>query len=325
MEDWRQALRVDPVPLLASSANRAVACFARRDLLGQNGESVETLWHLPRAEKLLRRQQDNGSWKYPGAGGGVRSEEDYSQLETYRSLGILVEMLGFTSEHPAIRKAADYLFTCQTPEGDIRGIYGTQYSPNYTAGMMELLIKAGYEDDPRIEKAFHWLLSVRQDDGGWAIPIRTTGMTYNEAVKQPEPVQPDRAKPFSHLVTGVVLRALAAHSRHRTSQAAGKAADLLASRLFQRDKYPDRGDVTFWEKVSFPFWFTDIVSSLDSLSLMGFSRDDARISHALDWLRNRQRDDGTFQLKLLRNSDKDLDWWVCLAICRVFRRVYGFP
>jgi hypothetical protein len=29
------------------------------------------------------------------------------------------------------------------------------------------------EDDPRLEKGFRWLISMREDDGGWAVPILT--------------------------------------------------------------------------------------------------------------------------------------------------------
>jgi hypothetical protein len=98
---------------------------------------------------------------------------------------------------------------------------------------MELLIKAGYGDDPRIERAFRWLLSIRQTDGGWTIPFLTTGMSWDEGVRAPAPIPPDRSKPFSHLATGAVLRAFADHPAWRQSPAAIQAGALLATRLFQ--------------------------------------------------------------------------------------------
>jgi hypothetical protein len=39
--------------------------------------------------------------------------------------------------------------------------------------ILKLLIQAGYHDDPRIQKGFQWLLSMRQSDQGWTIPILT--------------------------------------------------------------------------------------------------------------------------------------------------------
>jgi len=63
--------------------------------------------------------------------------------------------------------------TCFPPDRGRRlpGFIGNQYAPYYTA-RDALLIKAGYADDPRIEKAFQWLLSMRQTTaaGSSAVP-----------------------------------------------------------------------------------------------------------------------------------------------------------
>jgi hypothetical protein len=204
----------------------------------------------------------------------------------------LVEKYGMTRDQSAMRRAAEYLFLHQTDEGDFRGIYGNQHSPNYSAGIMELLIKAGYEGDARIARGFEWLLDIRQRDGGWAIPLSTVGAKLNALTTNGDTVQPDRAKPFSHLVTGVVLRAFAAHKQPHVSLEARNAGALLGSRLFRRDVYPGRNAADFWSKFSYPFWFTDLLSSLDSLSLLGFNSEDAAISNALDWFVARQRPSG---------------------------------
>ena len=320
MENWRKELRVDPIPSLISAKNKAIECFTRKDILDEKVEPIETLWELPEGKKILNRQQEDGSWKYPGGGKEhLRSREDYNQLETFRILGELVEKYGLNNRHPKIRRAADFLFSRQTDEGDFSGIYSNQYSPNYSAAIMELLIKAGYDGNPRIEKGFKWLLSIRQNDGGWAIPFRTVNAKYADALKA-EIIKPDLAKPFSHLVTGVVLRAFAAHQKYRKSKEAIKAGELLASRFFLKDTYPDRQTPDFWARVRFPFWFTDIVSALDSLSLMEFTEENPNIYGALNWLISRQEDDGLFDLKLQKGKDEDLKFWVCLAICRLFKR-----
>ncbi|MCL5985430.1 MAG: hypothetical protein M1371_02560 [Actinobacteria bacterium] len=322
MERWEKELRVDPIPVLLSSNNTAIDFFARRDLLYENTGSIETLWELPQVKKILNRQLEDGCWKYPGGGKeNLRSKEDYNQLETYRVLGQLVEKYGLNNQHSGIKKAAEYLFSCQTREGDFRGIYGNQYSSNYTAAIMELLIKAGYKDDPRIINGFTWLLNIRQKDGGWAIPLRTVGVKFNNDLMATNTVQPDLTKPSSHLVTGVVLRAFAAHEDYKKTDDAIRAGELLTSRFFKKDAYPDRQTVEYWTRVSFPFWFTDIVSALDSLSLMGFTMKNIFIKDALGKLKNMQRDDGLFELKLLKTGDRELKFWVCLAVCKIFKRL----
>ncbi len=62
-----------------------------------------------------------------------------------RRVAELVEFYGLNKGHDAIRKAAEYLFSYQTEEGEFRGMYGNQYSPNYSASITEFLIKAAYE------------------------------------------------------------------------------------------------------------------------------------------------------------------------------------
>lgn len=145
MEAWRRRLVFDPLPPLIAAESGAIRYYARRDLLGESVPSIASLWELNQVRRLLRKQKDNGSWPYRGARRTyLRSAESYDQLETYRTVGELVEKFGMTCDHSAVRIAADYLFSHQTDEGDFRGIYGTQYSPNYSAAIIELLIKASY-------------------------------------------------------------------------------------------------------------------------------------------------------------------------------------
>jgi hypothetical protein len=324
MSDWLRQFKFDPLPGLVNSENKPISYFARRDVLGEHVESIRNLWELPEAEKIVGRQQHEGSWKYHSAKLDIRSQANYNLLETYRILGVLVEEYGFTREHLAIQKAADFLFGFQTAEGDFRGIFGNQYTPYYSAAIMELLIKAGYGTDMRLERGFRWLLGMRQDDGGWALPARTYGgkdsLTWIEAMKKEEPIEPDRWKLFSHMVTGVVLRAFAVHPKYRKTSEAKAAGELLKSRFFKPDKYPDRRTADFWTKFSYPFWFTDLLSSLDSLSQLGFTSQDPDVNRALRWFLNRQQANGFWRLSLLKTGKKDLSQWIALAICRVFKR-----
>ena len=107
MKTWLKELRVDPIPCLISSKNEAIEYFVKRDLLLKRVEPAEILWKLSEVEKIINRQQEDGSWRYPGGGKEhLRSREDYNQLETYRVLGQLVEKYGFNNQHVRIRKAA---------------------------------------------------------------------------------------------------------------------------------------------------------------------------------------------------------------------------
>jgi hypothetical protein len=317
------------LPALLGCGDTRIVCFTRRDLLDEDSISIEELWNLESARQILRKQLPSGCWRYPNARAKEASPlQDYDQLETYRRLGQLVELFGFNKAHPAVERTAGFLFEKQTVIGDFRGIYGRQYTPNYSAGIVELLVKAGYRGDARIEKAFKWLVSMRQEDGGWAIPFRTSKKQFrsratHKAIRSSETMEPDLTRPSSAMVTGVVLRAFVADRSRRRCYAARKAAELLPPKFFKRDNYIDRGTPEYWESVTFPFWFTDIVSALDSLSLLKPTPlfDDS-VSEALLWLLNHQSQSGLFELRLLKTGTPMLKYWESLAVCRILRR-YG--
>ncbi|MBD3206214.1 hypothetical protein GF319_07705, partial [Candidatus Bathyarchaeota archaeon] len=251
----------DAIETLLGTGNEGLIVFTKRNLLGEQVD-IEKLWTSPQVAKILRKQQPDGSWLYPNKKATLRSSTNYNQYQTYKTLAELVEFYGLTKKHEAIQKAAEYLFSFQTGEGEFRGMYGAQYSPNYSASITEFLIKAGYKGS-RIESSLNWLLEMRQDDGGWAIPLRTRNMKL-DALKNKQTIEPDKTKPFSHLVTGIVLRPFSLMEGYKE-----KVYDTgmkLADRVFTRDKYSDRQAVEYWTKFTYPYHWTDILSTLDTLT-----------------------------------------------------------
>lgn len=320
MGTWLNKFKYDPIKPLLSSGIKQIVYFTSKDLLDKPVDSIETLWDIKIPSKILRKQQSDGSWKYPGKNKPWHTT-DYDQLETYRQLGFLVQMFGFNKSHPAIAKTAEYFFSKQSDKGDFRGIYAEQYSPNYTAGIAELLILAGYDKDPHIQKVFNWLLEVRQDDGGWALPLRTKGHNL-EVILNQGTIEPDKSKPFSHFVTGIVLRPFAIHPKHNQTQEARIAGDLLASRFFQKDVYTDLKNPSAWETFSYPFWNTDLISSLHILTKLGFTEDNPQIQDALTWLLEKQTVTGLLDIHKNHDRYHDQDLWLTLVLCRIFQTLY---
>jgi hypothetical protein len=197
---------------------------------------------------------------------------------------------------------------------------------------MAVLIEAGYTDDPRIDRGFQWLLSMRQDDGGWSIPLIThkfdRATQYRLTTEYADPVEPDRSRPFSHNVTGMVLRAFAAHPRERRSEAAAVAASLMRSRFFQPDSCTSYRAATYWVRFQYPFWWNNLISVMDSLSLMGSCKEDLQIQRALAWLASHQHENGLWSVSYAKGKEREtanvqeMRLWVTLAICRVFSRLY---
>lgn len=331
LDNWRNQFKFDPLLALLSAGNEAILYFVKRDLLGEQAGDIRHLWQLPEAEKIIKKQRPDGAWSR--AGEKKHPAINYSLIETWRQFRFLVEKYRFTREHPQVQKAAEFLFSCQTQDGDIRGFLANQYATYYTGAIMALLIQAGYADDPRIEKSFQWLLGMRQDDQGWTIPLLTHKLDratqYRLTSEYAEPLEPDRSKPFSHNWTGMVLRAFAVHKTYRKSEAAIKAAHLLKSRFFQPDSYTSYQAASYWVRFEYPFWWNNLVAALDSLSLIGLAKDDERIREALSWLIDHQEKDGLWKVTYVKNKEKEtakeqeMRLWISLAICRIFERMYG--
>ena len=246
-----------------------------------------------------------------------------------------MERYGLTREHPQAEKAADFLFSCQTQDGDFRGFLANQYATYYSGAILALLILAGYADDPRTEKAFQWLLGMRQDDGGWTIPILTHKLDwrtqYRLTSEYADPLEPNRSKPFSHNWTGMVLRAFAVHPKYRRSEEAARAANLLKSRFFQPDAYTSYQSASYWLRFEHPFWWNNLLAAMDSLSLIGLPRDDRQIQQALTWFIDHQEENGTWKSYYQKQGEKEKDTlearktklWVSLAVCRILKRFLG--
>ncbi len=245
-------------------------------------------------------------------------------------------MYGLTREHPCIKRAAEYLFSCQTEEGDIRGILGEQYTPYYNGIFVSILNNAGYAKDSRVEHIIKWLLTMRQDDGGWVIGSPGCMGKYTKEERIALTTQFvgtrqdfDRALPFAHSGTGMVIRAFATHAIHRKSLEAKKAAELLVSYFFKKDNHSSYQHPDNWVRFKFPFWWTDLISALDSVSLMGFPRDNEKIAEALQWFVKNQESSGLWKSsysKIHKNSEnsktRELQLWISLAILRIFKRYH---
>ncbi len=297
MKDWRENLNKAVSALLLSN-DRAIIYFTRNDLLGESIGPVSQVWELPEPQKILKKQRGDGSWKGPVKKTAVYPENHSDLVATFKAFRTLVTDYEFTRDCEGIDTAAEYLFGFQTGEGDIRGFIANQYATYYTGEILSLLINAGYADDPRVETAMEWLLGIRQDDGGWTVPIlthtfdRETG--YRLTSSYMEPVEPDRTKPFSHNWTDMVLRAFAIHPVYRKSPEARKAGELLKSRFFQPDVYNSYKEARYWTR--FAFRWPNLLTSMGSLLLLGFSPDDPDIQIGLEWFLENQQEDGLWNV-----------------------------
>jgi len=274
--------------------------------------------------RIVDDQKENGAWCRKKYNGPPEWEKTHYIVETLRKSFWLYNY-GCSADDEEVKKLVEFLFSTQSKEGDFRGAYLNEYAPTYHALTLDALCLFGYQDDPRTQKAYRWVIRNRQADGGWVIPYRTIKKEelrkrYNfDAQLKLKPVKADTSQPYSHLVTGMVLRALASSPHWRNRKETRRAGELLVARFFKADKYEDRRRPNFWAEITYPFWATDILSSLDSLSRIGFSPELPPVKKALNWLLKRQKAQGYWEAGYNKSTLED-HLWVTLVVLRILKR-----
>ncbi len=262
----------------------------RRDLIDDSeAPTADEIAGYTEVKALLRKVEKDGSFaprasdKELGGPKFSRCLATLRALDRLADLGLRVEGKGAVADQ--LRKMADFILASQDGDGGIGDLAlaenpkgrGKVVAVHFQGWALSALCRAGLESDARVEKGFRFLLSLRQDDGGWA----WRGVRTDSA-----------ARPSSHLVTGMVLRAFASSKDRRVSREARRAAELLATRFLQPDRYQDRKAPSYWEILTEPRFYTDVLDALDTITSIGLGKENSGVRTAEAYLRSRQAKDG---------------------------------
>ena len=320
MDNWINILSVNPLKRLLSSGDDMLTFYVKRDLLN---EPCNEKAHHKEIDQIIKRQQSDGAWIFKSNSVKKYPSINHNLVETFKSIRILVGKYEMDKSNEAVSKSADYIFNCQTKDGDIRGILGNQYMSYYCGLLVEYLIRAGYENDKRIESAMNWLVASRQNDGGWVVPLQTVKINkLDDKTYASVPIITDQSLPSSHMATGMVLRAFSVHSVYRKTDITRKAGELLKSRFFKPDKYNDRKAPEYWIKFQYPYWWTTLISALDSLYNFGFTIEDKDIEKGIEWFLINQNENGLWNTKYDKGDTDRLklnQLWICYSICKILK------
>jgi hypothetical protein len=313
------------IEFLLARGNLPILYWMKKDILEVPiDREQKNLRKFAERIRILNSQRANGGWGKRKYEGPPRWEKTYYIVDTLKNAFRLYDY-GCSYEEKGVQKLVHFLYSTQTKEGDFRGAYLNEYAPTYHALTLYALCLFGLDNDDRTQKGFRWIMRHRQDDGGWVIPYRTIDKKelksrYNfESQTKLTPVKPDNTQPSSHLVTGMVLRALAASPTWRKRKEARKAGEFLTNRFFKPDKYEDRRHASYWKEITYPFWATDILSSLDALSQIGLTLEDPRTRKAVEWLMRKQNPQGYWEAPSKKSSLEN-HLWITLVVLRVLKR-----
>lgn len=311
----------DPIAWLLQPDNPSVRYLTLRHLIGKPEDDPEVrqtradIHGSPIVKRIFARQSPEGCWGDPASPYLPKYKATYWTL-------MILGFLGLSRDDERVRRAAEYVFTFQRPEGGFgeRGPEGARREYDYiverarkrgkeppaepefiadclhqsvlsclTGNVVAALLRLGYGDDPRVWRAIDWLASVQNADGGWLCPY------WKAHIR-------DRHGCFYGTICPLEAFAEIPENR-RTPAVQGAAARgaefLLMHRLYKADHHDFRVISEGFLTLSFPWFYggSNILRSLWILTKLGIC--DERMDDALAVLRSKRAPEGTW---LLENS-----------------------
>ena len=323
---WRARLGRDPVPILLREGSEALVARVRRDLIDDDEApgAVEVLTYAE-VKAFLRKQDKSGAFPTKPPEKTLGPARFSRAVAAIRALERMADYGLGESEAP-VAHAAEMLLASQATDGGIGALAVGETPESRTRAValhfhgwaLAALCRAGFDDDPRVERGFKFLLANRQADGGWA----WRGVRTDSA-----------ARPSSHLITGMALRAFASSPSRRTSREARRAAELLATRFLQPDRYPDRKAPSYWEQIGEPRFWTDVLDALDGVTAVGLGKENSGVRTAEAYVRGRQNADGLWypgsptrpsaagKTPATPAKERDPARWLTVRVLIILRRV----
>ena len=101
----------------------------------------------------------------------------------------LLGTLGYRDDHPSVRRALDYLWGTQEPEGCWYGRWGVNYIYGTWQVLQGLAALEFPMDHPRIHRAVAWLESTQQPSGAWGETCQSYDDPSLKGTGEPTPSQ----------------------------------------------------------------------------------------------------------------------------------------
>jgi hypothetical protein len=269
----------DVLEWLLDPAQPAVRYRTLVDLLErrpQDPDARQALAAIPRrgwARDILRVQRPGGYWE---------ARKDLYRPKYTATIWrfIVLADLGMTREDPRIRKTGEmFLSEYARKDGgfDTPGSDWQRSELCLTGNLARTLQRCGFGDDPRVSRAFDWLVEHQMEDGGWhCFYERAFGRGTMDAWEG--------------------LYAYAFLPEERRSPRIRRSIELGAEFFLERELLHQGKRYRPWTRTHYPVhYYYDFLVGLDMLTRLGFSAD-PRLRPALDLLEKKRRRDGTWAL-----------------------------
>ncbi len=320
MANWRNLLKQDPTGWLLEG-EPWVRYRTLVDLLNKKETDKEVIGakedisEHPLIKKIFKKQNKDGYWGVPKDILTWWPKKD----TTFCLLPILADF-GFTKEDKRVAKAGEYVFGLQLESGGFNSFTPGKPADCHTAILVEPLAKIGFLNDPRLKKAYQWLVARQRHDGGWW--CKDTAQIG----------RPREKEPSCAFATTFVLGAMAQNPLLKKSKVAKQGTEFLLQCWEKRGKVKYAGHDsqigTGWEKLKYPFTDYRILKSLDTLSRFQFAKGARRFEAMIQVLASKQDPNGRFTPESIHLIWSDFDFgqkkkpsrWITSLAWRILKR-----
>lgn len=347
MIDWLKVFRESPIDWLLERSNPSVRYFTLRDILGKPENDLEVMdakRAIPESaavQKILRKQNPHGYWEKPDSPYLPKYKSSYWTL-------MILGRLGMDRTNEKVAKACEFIFQFQNGDGGFQSESNGSASREYkyrrlrnkelpsrrefvsslifesqasclTGNVVSALIRMGYANDSRVNKALEWLVRVQNKDGGWLCPYWKAHASdkhgcFMGAICSMEAFSEVPGEDLTKEVSATISRG---------------AQFLLMHHLFKADHHNYKVINQAFSELSFP-WFAgyNILRGLDVLTKLGYAKD-PRLDEAIDIILQKRQSNGAW---ILENSpvgrmQTDIERkgqpskWITLIALRILKRL----
>jgi hypothetical protein len=320
---------------LLEEENPGVRYLALRDLLALPFDDPDLVAAKEKAHcegpiaTILDAMHTDGYWVEPGPGYNPKYRSTVWSIILLGQLGATIDM------DKRVQTACQYLMNQAYNE---IGQFSSNGPPSGTADCLQgnlcsALLDIGYED-PRLDLAFEWMARTVTGDGMAPIWDKKASLRYYAGKCGPIfACGANNKLPCAWGAAKVMLAFGKLSLSQRTpliDSAIQQGVDFLLSVDPVKATYPsgwsDKPSGNWW-KFGFPvFYVTDLLQNVEALIRLGYG-DDSRLINALEFIRNKQDQDGRWAMEYDYTGKTWVDFgpkkqpnkWVTLRAVRVLK------
>ena len=266
----------------------AVRYLAMRDLLEVSGGDLSRARKAIPArgwvKQILQTRRPGGYW--------VDAESLY-RPKYFSTNWMLLALsdLGVTRELPWLAESAEmWRDTYARPDGGFDQPGSPRSELCLVGNTARALVKFGYQEDPKVRRAFGWLVKNQKPNGGWHCWGKNGVIDGWEG-----------------------MSAFAVYPREKWTRSMKAAVDRGLEFYLERRMLHQGGRYDPWYRLHFPYhYYYDVLVGLEFVTALGRG-DDPRLEEAIRTLKKKRRKDGRWLMDAVHpdylNGGKLPRWW----------------